>query len=67
MKDSKVFVCYSMPMSEYLQSCGFRYEVIGLHPETKKTFHVYIKNEELNEKLKMWGLGIKQSSHEYNN
>lgn len=54
MKESKLFPCYSIPMRDFLSSKGIRYELIGLHPETKHMFWVYIKTEQLNKALQEW-------------
>lgn len=54
MKDNKLFPCYSLPLRKFLKNKGVLYELVGLHPETKKMFWVYIKNEKLNNYLKEW-------------
>ena len=54
MKESKLFPCYSIPLREFLKREGIRYELVGLHPETKLMFWVYIKDEQLNKVLKIW-------------
>lgn len=54
MKNAKLFPCYSIPMRDYLSSIGIRYELVGLHPETKNMFWVYIKNERLKSALEEW-------------
>lgn len=55
MKDSLLFPCYSIPMRDYLNSIGFKYELVGLHPKTYDMFWVYIKDEKLKKALKEWG------------
>lgn len=44
MNSVKLFPCYSIPMRNYFSSIGIRYELVGLHPETKNMFWVY-KND----------------------
>ena len=51
---SNVFPCYSVPMRDYLSSKGIRYEIVGLHPESKNMFWVYIKTNKLCECLQEW-------------
>ena len=54
MKDSKLFVCYSIPLKEYLSKNNIKYELVGLSPTTKKMFWVYIKNDILSMYLNKW-------------
>ena len=54
MKGNKLFPCYSVPMRDYLSSKGIRYELVGLHPESKNMFWVYIKSPQLNKALAEW-------------
>ena len=54
MKNAKLFPCYSIPMRDYFTSLGIRYELVGLNPETKNMFWVYIKNERLKNALEEW-------------
>ena len=54
MKSSSLFPCYSVPMKDYLSSKGIRYELVGLHPDSKNMFWVYIKSNILRECLKEW-------------
>lgn len=54
MKRTKLFPCYSIPMRDYLSSIGIRYELVGLHPETKNMFWVYIKTNELEKAMLEW-------------
>ena len=54
MKENKLFPCYSIPMRDYLFAKGIKYEIVGLHPETKNMFWVYIKNQELKKALQEW-------------
>ena len=41
-------------MRDYLATHGIRYELVGLHPETKNMFWVYIKTNELSKYLREW-------------
>lgn len=36
----------------YLQSCGFRYELIAFDIKTKEKMYIYLNSEELQETLK---------------
>lgn len=54
MKTSKLFPCYSIPMRNFFTDCGIRYELVGLNPETKKMFWVYIKTKELSKAMYKW-------------
>jgi len=51
---SKLYICYSDRVKNFLLSEGCRYEVIGLNPNSKQTFWVYIKDENLNKLLTHW-------------
>lgn len=54
MKKSKLFPCYSIPMRDYFSSVGIKYELVGLHPETKNMFWVYVKTPELDKAMLEW-------------
>lgn len=54
MKENKLFPCYSIPLKEFLKSKGIRYELRGLHPDSKLMFWIYMRDEKLNECLKEW-------------
>lgn len=54
MKSSKLFPCYSIPMRDFLAQKGIRYEIVGLHPESKKMFWIYIKDEKLDKAMQEW-------------
>ena len=54
MNNSTLFICYSTPLMKFLTKNGFRYEVVGLNPDSKKTFWVFIRNKALNENLDIW-------------
>ena len=54
MKSSKFFNFYSIPMRDFLAQKGIRYEIVGLHPESKKMFWIYIKDEKLDKAMQEW-------------
>jgi hypothetical protein len=54
MNDIELFPCYSVPLRNFLRSKGIRYKLVGLHPETKKMFWIYFKNEQLINYLNKW-------------
>ena len=54
MKESSLFPCYSIPLKEYIEKHGIRYELVGLNPTTHKMFWVYVLDEELNSLLRQW-------------
>ena len=54
MEDIKLFPCYSWNLVKFLSNKGFQYKLIGLHPETHKTFWVFIRTEQLNKVLDLW-------------
>lgn len=54
MKNTKLFPCYSVPMRDFFYSKGIRYELVGLHPETKLMFWVYVKNSKLQKAMDEW-------------
>lgn len=54
MKNSKLFPCYSIPLRDFFQSKGIRYELVGLHPTSKDMFWVYIKTDKLISAMKEW-------------
>jgi len=50
-----LFPCYSIPLMKFLtERKNIKYKLVGLHPETKNIFYVFIDNAELNEALKVW-------------
>lgn len=53
-QDVQLFPCYSWNVVKFLKSKGFRYKLIGLHPDTLNKFWVYIRNEQLNKSLDEW-------------
>lgn len=54
MKSSKLFPCYSIPLRDFLAKKDIRYEIVGLHPESKKMFWIYIKDEKLDKAMQEW-------------
>lgn len=54
MSNSKLFVCYSVPLMKHLTSNGIRYEVVGLNPQTHKTFWAFMKDSNLDMHLSKW-------------
>lgn len=55
MQDIELFPCYSVPLMQFLtKEKKIRYKLIGLHPESKNKFWVFIKDKELNIYLKEW-------------
>lgn len=49
-----LFCCYSAKLKEHLHSLGFRYEVCGLNPNSKKMFWAYMRSVELDMVLSEW-------------
>lgn len=57
MKDkTSLFPCYSVPFRDFLFSKGIRYELVGLNPNTKKMFWVYLRTTELDNYAQEWSL-----------
>jgi len=54
MKENRIFPCYSVPLRDFLIFKGFKYELVGLHPESKCMFWVFIKTNKLRECLEQW-------------
>ena len=50
----RLFICYSVPLMKYLISQGLEYEVVGLNPDSKKTFWVFFICDKLNHNLDNW-------------
>jgi len=57
-KEKELFVCYSVPLMKFLLKNNVRFHLVGLHPETKNKFWVFIRNDELNSYLKIWNKPI---------
>lgn len=58
MNKEKLFICYSVPLMKKLQQEGYRYEVVGLNPESKKTFYVFFKDQKMKDILSNWKDGV---------
>lgn len=55
MNKRKIYCCYSVPLMKYLtKDCGIEYDVVGLNPNSLKTFWGFIKTEDLEVALKRW-------------
>lgn len=54
MDKSRIFVCYSVPLMKFLTSNDIRYDVVGLNPDSKRTFWGFVKDSKLDEKLSEW-------------
>ena len=52
----KLFPCYSMELKDYLMKKGFRYELVGLNPNTKYQFFVFINTPRLLKCIDEWKL-----------
>ena len=51
---NKIYCCYSLDLRKYLTDRGIKYEIVGLNPNNKQMFWVYIKNKKLNDALNLW-------------
>lgn len=50
-----LFPCYSKKLMKWLtQEKGIRYKLVGLHPEYKTQFYVFIDDENLTKALEEW-------------
>ena len=54
MKGKDIYCCYSLPLRDYLQLHGVRYEVAALNPNSNKLFWIFIKTKKLDELLNEW-------------
>lgn len=54
LKNNLLFICYSVPLRDYLSNMGIKYELVGMHPKTHNMFWVYIKNDNLKAALNSW-------------
>lgn len=48
--DVRLYCCYSLDLRNYLYKNGVKYKVVGLNPNSKRMFWVFIKDEQF-EKL----------------
>ncbi len=56
MNNSKLFICYSTPLMRFLTKNNMKYELVGLNPDTKNMFWVFMRNDSLHKYLKLWNL-----------
>ena len=55
MSKGKIYCCYSVPLMKYLtEGCGIEYDVVGLNPNSLKTFWGFIKTKNLEVALERW-------------
>ena len=55
MNNRKIYCCYSVPLMKFLtEQNNIPYDVVGLNPNSHKTFWGFIKTTELEEALKRW-------------
>ena len=55
MSNRKIYCCYSVPLMKFLtEQNNISYDVVGLNPNSHKTFWGFIKTKELNNALKRW-------------
>lgn len=55
MEDKKIYCCYSVPLMKFLtETKGIRYDVVGLNPNSHKTFWGFVKTDKLDKALKAW-------------
>ncbi len=50
----ELFPCYSFKLKDFLNSKGIKYKLVGLHPQSKMQFFVYIEDEEFKNAIKEW-------------
>jgi len=50
----ELFPCYSFNLKDFLTSKGIKYKLVGLHPQSKMQFFVYIDNDEFKLAMKEW-------------
>ncbi len=53
MKTS-LYCCYSLKVREYLKENGVKYEIVAENPNSHNIFWVYIRNQKLDQLLKLW-------------
>lgn len=50
-----LFPCYSIPLMKWLTNTKqIKYKLIGLHPQSKMQFYVFIDDEILKQALNEW-------------
>lgn len=52
--NSPIFCCYSADLKKYLCDSGMRYEICALNPNNNQMFWAYLRNDELDKRLKEW-------------
>lgn len=50
----ELFPCYSFKLKDFLNSKGIKYKLVGLHPNSKMQFFVYIEDEEFKKAIEEW-------------
>ena len=51
---NNLYVCYSVPLMNFLKLKGLRYEIVALNKNTGNTMWIYIKSIKLSNALKEW-------------
>lgn len=49
-----LFICYSIPLRDFLISKKLRYKVVGINPNTNKMFWVFVRDIGLEKQLDAW-------------
>jgi hypothetical protein len=50
----ELFPCYSFQLKDFLVKNGIAYKLVGLHPQTKKQFFVFIDDDEVKKLINEW-------------
>jgi hypothetical protein len=50
----ELFPCYSFNLKDFLTSKGIKYKLVGLHPQSKMQFFVYVEDEEFKNAIEEW-------------
>lgn len=53
-KQYKGYKCYSVPQKDFLLSKGLEYLTVALDPNTRSTFWLFLRNENLDKSLTEW-------------
>lgn len=61
MKNNPLYICYSLPLKNYLVQNGEESLVAGKHIKTDNPFWVFMRNEKLNKLLGEWSLEQKDT------
>lgn len=59
MRDKPYYICYSLPLRDFLIENGMKYDICGKNCRTDNPFWVYMMNEKLDKLLDQWKLGVK--------